>query len=131
MAPEGLKDSALFSAVRDLLADVADLFKKELRLARAEVAESLSGFVQAGIWMAVAGLLGFIALLLVIEGIVFGLSSLGIALHWSCLIVAAVLAALAAGAFFYGRSLVSGSVVPARTMSQVKQDISTAQEQLS
>jgi len=131
VAPEGITESALLNAVRDLLADVTDLFKKEVRLARAEITESLGGFLQAGIWMAAAGLLGFIALLLVIEAVVFGLSSLGIAPHWACLIVAAVLAAGAAGAFFYGRSLAVGSVVPSRTMSQVKRDISTAQEQLS
>jgi cobalamin synthase len=53
----------------------------------------------------VAGVLGVVAVLLVVEAAVFALASFGLALHWSCLLVAAVLAASGAAAFYHGRSV--------------------------
>jgi len=131
MAGESLTDSALLKGLKDLFADLADLVKKEVRLARAEVTAAISSAVQAGIWMAAAGLLGLIAALLLIQAIVFGIASLGVGVGWASLIVAVVLAALAAGAFFYGRSLAKGSVAPKRTLRQVNQDIGAVREQLT
>jgi len=131
MAAEALKDSALLKALKDLFADLADLLQKEVRLARAEVTAAVSGKVQAGVWMAAAGLLALIAALLVIQAIVFGLASLGLGLHWASLIMAIVLGAGAAGAFFYGRSLASGSLAPNRTIRQIKDDIGAVREQLT
>ena len=131
MAAEALKDSALLKALKDLFADLADLLQKEVRLARAEVTAAVSGKVQAGVWMAAAGLLALIAALLVIQAIVFGLASLGLGLHWASLIMAIVLGGGAAGAFFYGRSLASGSLAPNRTIRQIKDDIGAVREQLT
>ena len=131
MAVEALKDSALLKALKDLFADVSDLLQKEIRLARAEVTAAISGKVQAGIWMAAAGLLGFIALLLLIQAIVFGIASLGLGVHWASLIVAVVLAAAAAGAFFYGRSLAQEPLAPNRTIRQIHEDIGAVREQLT
>jgi len=52
--------------------------------------------------MVTAGLLGLIVGLLVVEAAVFAIASFGLALRWSCLLVAAVLAAAAIAAFYYG-----------------------------
>jgi hypothetical protein len=41
--------------------------------------------------MAGAGLVALVAVLLVVEAAVFAIASVGLALHWSCLPVAAVL----------------------------------------
>ena len=92
---EHLKNSALPRAFADVVGDLADLVQKEIHLAKAELSEKLSAKLRAGVWIGVAAGLGLIAALLVIEGIVFGIATFGIALHWSCLIVAAVLAAAA------------------------------------
>jgi Putative Actinobacterial Holin-X, holin superfamily III len=78
-----------------------------------------------------AGVLALIAGLLVVQAVVFGITSYGIALHWSCLIVAGVLAAIAVMSFFKGRSDAQEELAPTRTIKQVKQDIATAKEQLS
>jgi membrane protein implicated in regulation of membrane protease activity len=81
--------------------------------------------------MGVAGILGLVAFLLVIEGIVFGIATMGLALHWSCLMVAAVMA-VAAGAFYaLGAAKAREELTPTRTIRQVKQDIATAKEQLT
>lgn len=130
MAHEAIRDSTMVKALGDLYTDISDLVSKEARLARAELKQALSSGVQAGIWMAVAGLLAWIVALLLVGAAVFAIAALGIAIYWSCLIVAAILAAAAAGAFFYGRSLARERLTPTRTLNQINRDIVTAREQL-
>ena len=129
MAHEALRNTGLTRAVTDLLADLSDLVQKELRLAKAEVAENISARLQAGAWMVAAAALAFIAILLLVEAAVFAIASYG--LHWSCLAVAAVLAAAGAIAFSRGRSLSDRELAPTRTIKQVSRDIQTAKEQLT
>ena len=131
MAYEQTKSAALPRAFAEVLADLADLIQKEIRLARAEISDKLSTKIQGGVWMAAAAVLGFVALLLLLEAIVFGIASLGIALHWSCLIVAAAIAVIAVITFAKGRADVRSDVMPRRTMQSVERDISVAKEQLT
>ena len=126
-----LRNSGLVQALTDLLADLADLLRKELQLAKTEITEKIASRLRASVWMVVAGVLGMVAALLLIEAAVFAIASFGIALHWSCLIVAAVLAAAAAAAFFQGRSAAQDELLPTRTARQISQDIRTAKEQLT
>jgi hypothetical protein len=131
MAHEQLKNATLPRALSDVVADLADLVQKEMRLARAEISAKLSTKLQAGVWMSVAGVLGVVAALLVIQALVFGIASFGIAMHWSCLIVAGVLAATGAAAFFKGRADAQEDMTPTRTIHQIQQDIRTTKEQLT
>ena len=131
MALERIKDAALPHTVSNVVADLADLFQKEMRLARAELSDKITTKLQAGVWMSAAGVLALIAGLLVVQAVVVGIASYGIALHWSCLIVAGVLAAFAVMLFFKGRFDAKGELAPTRAINQVKQDIATAKEQLS
>jgi membrane protein implicated in regulation of membrane protease activity len=96
-----------------------------MRLAKAELAERVSAGVQAGVWMAAAGVIGLIAFFLVIQAIVFGIASLGLAMHWACLIVAVVLAIIAAALFFYGRSNARETMRPSRAIEQIEKDMHT------
>jgi len=128
---EHLKHSLLPRVLADVVGDIVDLVQKEMRLARTELSEKLARKLRAGLWMGIAGGLGLVSFLLVIEGIVFGIATLGIALHWSCLIVAAVLAAAAAGFYAKGAAQAREELTPSRTIRQVKQDIATAKEQLT
>jgi hypothetical protein len=68
---------------------------------------------------------------ILIEAAIFGIASLGVALHWSCLIVAAVLATAAGGSFLYGRSTMPDTLVPTRSVQEVSEDIRTVKEQLT
>jgi Putative Actinobacterial Holin-X, holin superfamily III len=131
MAHERLRNSGLTQALTDLLADLADLLRKELQLAKTEITEKIASRLRASVWMVVAGVLGMVAALLVVEAAVFAIASFGIALHWSCLLVAAVLAAGAAAAFFQGRAAAQDELLPTRTAKQISQDIKTAKEQLT
>lgn len=131
MALERVKDGALPNAVSDVVADLADLFQKELRLARAEISDKIAAKLQAGIWMSAAGVLALIAVLFALQAAVFGIASYGFSMQWACLIVAGVIAALGVVAFIKGRSDAKEELTPSRTIKQVKRDISTVKEQLT
>jgi Flp pilus assembly protein TadB len=131
MALDRLQTSGLTRAFTDLFADLGDLVQKEMQFAKAELTEKITSRLQASIWMVAAGLLALIAGLLVVEAAVFAIASFGLALHWSCLVVAAVLAAGALAAFYYGRSVAADDLLPQRSVRQISQDIRTAKEQLT
>jgi hypothetical protein len=126
-----LKNQALPRALSDVVADLADLFQKELRLAKAELSEKLSIKAWAGVWMATAAFFALLAVILVVQAAVFAVATFGFAMHWSCLIVGAGLAAVGAAAFAKGRADAAEDLMPNRTIHQVKQDIAIAKEQLS
>jgi hypothetical protein len=128
---ESLKNTALAGAFSDVLGDLADLVQKEVRLARVELSAKLSTKLRAGIWMSAAAVFGIFAAVVLVEAAIFGIAAYGIALHWSCLIVAAALAVIGAGAYAMGSADAHEDVTPTRTIHQVKQDIATAKEQLT
>jgi hypothetical protein len=114
-----------------VVSDLADLMQKEMRLAKAEIANKITLGLRAGAWISAAAVFGIIALLLVVQACVFGLSAAaGLALHWSSLIVATVLGAIAAASFAKGKAD-TPSLAPDRAVHQVKRDIAAAKEQFS
>jgi Putative Actinobacterial Holin-X, holin superfamily III len=120
------------NAFSRVITDLADLMQKEMRLARAELSEKLSITIRAGVWISVAAVLAILAALLVVQAGVLGLSAAtGIALHWSSLIVAALLAAGGGAAFAKGKADVPEQLAPDRAINQVKQDIAVAKEQFT
>lgn len=124
-------NSAFVQTVANLFGDVADLIQKEIALARAEIAAKITERAESAAWFALAGVLGFVVLLLVAEAAVFGLIAAGLAPGWASLIVAAVAAILAGVAFAYGRAAARTSPLPTRSLHQINQDIRTVKEQLS
>jgi hypothetical protein len=127
---ERLKYTSLPAAFSDVVTDLADLIQKEIGLARAELSQKLSISLRAGAWMSVAGLLTVVAGLLVVQACVLGLAAAtGLALHWSSLIVAAVLGAVAGAAFAKGKADVPDQLTPDHAINHVKQDIAAAKEQ--
>jgi uncharacterized membrane protein YqjE len=128
---ERLKNTAMVGALSDVVEDLGDLLQKEVRLAKAELSEKLATKLRAGVWMSVTGIFGLCAVLVLIEAVVFAIASYGLALHWSCLIVAAALAVVAVGAYAIGRADARASVSPSRTIHQVQRDVAAAKEQLS
>jgi hypothetical protein len=124
------RDASLIGAASDLLTAFSDLVRKELRLARAEISQKLSQGLRSVVWIVAAAILGLLAVALVAEAAVFALTSAGLALYWSCLIVAAILAVLAAIAFYAGQVGISGDLSPARTVRQFNEAVKSATEQL-
>jgi hypothetical protein len=128
---DGLRNSALVRTLADVLDDLPDLFQKEIRLAQAEFTEKIKDGVQASAWMMVAGLLGLVTFVILLQAAIFAIASLGLALHWACLIVAAVVGGCAVAAFLYGRFTMPNTLVPTRSVSQVNEDVRTVKEQLT
>jgi putative superfamily III holin-X len=124
------QDSALARAITDLFTDLSDLVLKELRLARAELTYKITVRLRASIWFAVAGLLAIVAALLVAEGAVLALASAGLALHWSCFLVAGILTAAGALTFYFGRAGTAGDLSPTRSARQFNKAVNAAREQL-
>ena len=123
--------SSLPNSFSKVITDLADLMQKEMRLAQAELSEKLSISIRAGVWMSAAAVLAIVGVFLIVQAIVLGLcAATGIALHWSCLIVAAV-AGAAGAAFAKGRADVPHQLTPDRAINQVKQDLAVAKEQFT
>ncbi len=130
MADDNLWETRLIRAVTDVGADLADLVQKELRLARSEIVQKLTLGLQAGAWFAIAAVLGFLAAVLILEALVFGIAAAGVPLWGSCLLVAFVLSVVAAVAFYYARRQSSQDMTPVRSARQFTRAIGTVREQL-
>jgi cytochrome c biogenesis protein CcdA len=131
MARERLRQPSLPEALSDTLSDFADLFRKELQLARAELSSNVSTKLRGGVWLGIAGLFAVLALTLTLGGLVAWITTFNVSLHVSFLIVAAGVGIVAVLAYFAGRSEAQAELTPSRTIRQVKQDIETTREQLT
>jgi len=131
MARERLRKSSLPEVLSDALSDFADLFRKELRLAQAELSSNVSTKLRGSIWLAIAGLFALLALALILGGLVAWITTFDVSLHFAFLIVAAGVGLVAVLAYAAGRSEAHAELIPSRTISQVKQDIETTKEQLT
>lgn len=125
MAHEQVKQTSLNQSLSDLIGDIADLVQKEFRLAKAEIVNKLTIKVQGIAWIAAAGAMGLIAAILAVQALVFAIASFGIAMHWSCLIVAALFAAFGVLAFLKGRANASADLMPSRTLEHITRDMAT------
>jgi hypothetical protein len=131
MARERLRQSNLPETFSQVLGDLADLFRKELRLAGAELSSNVSAKLRGGIWFGLAGVFGLAPLALVLGALVAWITSLDVSLHVAFLIVAAGVGLLAVIAYFAGQKDAQAELTPSRTISQVKRDIEITKEQLT
>ncbi len=130
MTPEALGRTRLARSLADVLGDTSELFSKQIQLAKLEIMANIGRGVRASVWTIAAAFLFLLTAILLIEAAVFGIASAGIAVHWACLMVAAVLAAIGLGLIVYSRQLMRNALVPERSVRQVSKDISVAKEQL-
>ena len=130
MAHEQLRSSTIVRSLTDVVEDLSALLQKEAQLARAELSANISAKLHGGLWLGVAAGLFIVALLLSLQAVVFALASYGVALDWSFLIVAGGVAVLAALAFLIGHADADRSVLPKRTIHQIRQDVVLSKEQL-
>ena len=131
MARERLRQSNLPETFSQVLGDLADLFRKELRLAGAELSSNVSAKLRGGIWFGLAGVFGLASLALVLGALVAWITSLDVSLHIAFLIVAAGVGLVAVAAYFAGQKDAQAELTPSRTISQVKRDIEITKEQLT
>jgi hypothetical protein len=131
MDRERFKQSSLPETFSQVLGDLADLFRKELRLAQAELSSNVSSKLRGGIWLALAGVFGVASFALVLGALVAWITSLDVSLYVAFLIVAAGVGLLAVIAYVAGQKDAQVELTPSRTISQVKRDIEITKEQLT
>jgi hypothetical protein len=119
----------IVSLMTHVASDLAHLVQTEFRLARAEISEKLSDASNAGVYLALGGVValgGFIALLF---DIATWITVAGLPYQWSLLIVALVALAIGAGLATAGVNRLKGSAfVPNRTLEQMREDYVVAKE---
>ena len=125
------KESALLQSFSDLIGDFADLFQKELQLAKAEIISNITRKLQAGLWIIAAAFFAVVAALLVVQAIVFALIEWGLAPYWACLVTALGFACIVGLALLKGKADAARGLAPKRAINQIKQDIKSTKEQLS
>ncbi len=115
-------DPSLKTLLQDLISEVSELIRQELRLAQAEAAEKVSR-AQYGVIAIAAGLLSaFCALLILLQALVIGLAEIMPA--WAASLCVGGLMALAA-VFLVRRGqsgLSPANLVPERTLDSVRRD---------
>ena len=126
MTHEPFERSATLRLIATAFSDLADLLRKEIALASAEISERISATIRGAVLFAVAGVLAFIGVLIAAAGVVLVIASTGLALFWSCFIVAAALLILAGVLALVGKGSIG--LTPHRSLRQVQKDISIAKE---
>jgi hypothetical protein len=126
-----LADRSLGDLLAQLSHDTSELLSAQVELTKTEVREEVREATRLGAIFGVAGLLGFLALLLLSFAAAWGLSELvpeGVAF----LIVGVIFAAVAAAGFVIGRNAVKqANLAPTQTMQTIKEDVQWARRQMS
>ena len=89
MAADRLRNSMLPTAFSNVLSDMADLFQKELQLAKAELSSKLTTKLRASVWMLAAAALVLLAGAVFSAALAIWITTFGIGLHIACLAVGA------------------------------------------
>jgi drug/metabolite transporter (DMT)-like permease len=122
-------------SLKELLADltnsVTTLFRKEIELARAELAEKFSDAGIAVGSLAAGGILALAALIVLLQALVIALTELGLAPGWASLIVGVVVAIIAFALIYKGMNdLKASNLAPTRTVEALRRDAHMVKEQV-
>jgi uncharacterized membrane protein YqjE len=108
--------------------DISDLLRKEVELAKVEITDEVKTAGKAGAFMGAAGMLGYVALTLLLFAAAWGLSEVvpeGVAF----LIVGAVVAVVAGALFMIGRKRFEQfEPVPRQTVESLQEDVQWAKQ---
>ena len=126
-----MSERGIGTVVSDLLAEVTALFRNEIRLAKAEIAETVKRMA-LGLVLAVAGIfVALLGLIFLLEAAVGGLMLLGLNLALSALIVGVVALIVAGACVWLGISrLKIGKLSESKTAQQFKRDAATVRRQV-
>ena len=110
--------------------DLSELFRKEVELAKTELREEASQTARAGAMLVAGGLVGYLALLIVLLAAAWGLAE-AIPL-WASLLVVGVVAGIVAGVLISaGRARLSQIQAVPTTIETLQEDVQWAKQQMS
>jgi len=115
----------------DVIWQVADLLRTELKLFRVELDEKVSQAVRAVVFVAVGAVLLLAALFLVLSAAVDALVAFGMPRYWAALLVGGIVAVIGAGLLWKALSdLKPANLKPSRSIDQVGKDMLVAKAQV-
>ena len=129
---EGAHEAGAFpgALLNALLSDLGDLAQKEIALARSEIQQNLMQKINGAVWLGVAGVVLFIALLTLVGGLVFYVESFDIALYLAAIYVALAVALVGLVAMMIGRNKMKADMTPTRSVRQMRRDFAIFKEQV-
>jgi len=124
-------DHPVTSLIASVINEITHLLQTEFRLARAEVKEKVAQFSSGGAMIGAGAVLLLPGLVIFCFAIVRWLVIAGMAEEWALLLVAAIVLIAGAGLLIAGvNAIKASSLVPERTIDQVRADFSIAKEQV-
>lgn len=116
--------------IADVVRDIDNIFRNELRLAGIELKTKLHKSAKAGGLLAAAGLLGFFAMACMIGSCIVALAI--VLPWWLCFLVMGVMLSIGAGgAFLFGRiALQEVDPLPQRTLETMKDNLEWAKNRV-
>ena len=118
--------------LRDLASDSASLVQQEFALARAEAEAKLHQMIMAAIELLVGALVGFAALIILLDAGVYSLAEAGLQRWLAALIVGGVVAVIGFLLVRKGQNdLAATRLAPERTAANLRKDLDLVKEQVS
>ena len=123
-------DRSIPGLFSDLARDVSRLFRQEIDLAKAELAEKAGALGAGGAMLAAGGLIAWAGFLVLLAAAVFGLSK--VVEPWlAALIVGGVVLVIGVVVMLIGKSrFKTDDLVPRRTLRSIKDDAQWAKERV-
>jgi uncharacterized membrane protein YqjE len=123
-------DHPVTSLITSVINEITHLLQTEFRLARAEVSEKVAQLSNGGILLGAGAVILLPGLTLLGFAIVHWLMIAGLTQEWAFTLVALVVLAIGGGLVVAGiNALKASSIVPERTIDQVRADFSIAKEE--
>lgn len=117
-------ERSLGTIIKDLTADLSNLFRSEIALLKLEIKESVAKLGTGGAMLGAAVFLGLFGLAFLFVTITLGLVALGVPAWVSSLIVTVVLFVAAAVLVIMGKKKLQGvNFVPSESIDHIKADV--------
>jgi uncharacterized membrane protein YqjE len=119
-------DRSIAALLSDIVGDVQQIIRAEVRLAKVEVREELGKAKRAIAFLSIAGVIGLLALAFLLLAAVYALATVWPA--WAAALAVSVGAALVGALLFFSgvRQLKTIHVVPPRTAATVQENVQWA-----
>jgi hypothetical protein len=121
--PDG--ERTIGQLVADASQDLSTILRSEVALAKAELQADVKAAAVGGAMFAVAGVVAFLALILLLIAAAYGLVAAGLAPWLAFLVVAVVLLVITGVLALVGKSQVSRTGPPERTLRTTKETVAT------
>jgi len=129
--PDG-NGRSLAQLVADAMNEFATLFHTEIQLLRVEISEKFSRIANSGTMIGAGAIAAIIGLVLLLQAAVKWLAVAGLPEEWGLLLVGLVVTALGVVLLMSGINTVkSTTLLPKRSMNQVRADIATVKEHVT